>query len=744
MTRALRAIAAAAALVAALAAPAGANADGRCGTHPWCNTSLSSVERTQLMLGAMSLSDKVGILTGQAAPDVGLPAIRFTDGALGAGGLASESHAATAMPAGIALAANFSPAMARSYGAVVGAEVRHRGFDGDYGPTVNIMRTPLGGRTYESYGEDPFLTSQTAVGWIDGLQAQGVLGDIKHYAANNDDGQFNVGGLTGLDGGRLLVDVKVDPRELEEIEFPAFQSAVQQAHVATVMCSYNLVNGVYACANPYLLTDTLRNAWGFQGFVVSDAGACHEPNVDITAGLDFDILGTCYTAPEVDAMLATGLIKTSTLDARVTEILTTLFRYGFFDHPVWPNDPAQDDVAGDEAVADATEEGGAVLLKNAGNVLPINPAQVHSIAVIGPAATQYVHGNGSSEVQPYVKTTALQGIEQRAAEAGITVTAYTGTNVTQAQAVARQADLAIVVGADTETEGGDKPCLSLIPKCSDGESIKPDPADAMAQWGDQDGLISAVAAANPRTVALLETGAPVLTPWRSAVAAVLEAWYPGEDGGTAIAHLLFGDVDPSGRLPVTFPTSASEIPTAAGGPSQYPGVINPLASNCSVDVLSIPCPFFQETYSEGVMVGYRWYQQNDVTPAYPFGFGLSYTSFRFSHLAMHGNRVSVSVTNTGRRAGAAVPELYVSLPSLPGVPEPPEQLKGFAKVQLLPRQTRTVTFRLNARSFQYWSDVTSSWQNAPGRVTISVGSSSASLPLHGQIRPLAIDHNRRP
>lgn len=716
------------ATIAVTAAPS-AIAEGRCGTHPWCNTALSPTARAGLLLQAMSLSDKVGILTGQAAPDVGLRAIRFTDGALGAGGTASESHAATAMPAGIALAANFSPAMARQYGTVVGAEVRHRGFDGDYGPTVNIMRTPLGGRTYEAYGEDPFLSAQTAVGWIDGFQSEGVMADVKHYAANNQEGQINLAGLTGLVGGRFLVDVKVDPRELEEIEFPAFQAAVQQAHVATVMCSYNLVNGVYACANPYLLQTTLRDAWGFKGFVVSDAGACHEPNSDIAAGLDFDIFGTCYTAPEVDAMLVTGLIKQSTLDARVTEILTTLFQYGFFDHPAWPDDPAEDNVPADEALADAAEEGGAVLLKNTAGVLPIDPRKVHSIAVIGAAAGQYIHGNGSSEVKPYFKTTALEGIAARAAADGIAVTSYTGTDVAQAQAVAAHADMAIVVGADTETEGGDKPCMSLLPQCGEGESINPDPSATEAKFGDQDAIISAVAAANPHTVALLETGAPVLTPWRNQVAGLLEAWYPGEDGGTAIAHVLFGDVDPGGRLPATFPTSATAIPTAAGGAAQYPGVINPLAGNCSVDVLSIPCPLFQETYSEGVMVGYRWYQQNHVTPAFPFGFGLSYTSFRFSRLRIHGNRVTVTVTNTGRRTGSAVPELYVSLPSLPGVPEPPEQLKGFAKPELKPHRSRQVTFPLNARAFQYWSDAAGAWESAPGCDTISVGPSSASLPL---------------
>jgi beta-glucosidase len=712
----------------ALALPAAAAAEGRCGAHPWCTTSLSPGARAQLLLNAMSTSDKVGLLTGTAAPAVGLPAIKWTDGALGPGGLGSLGHDATAMPAGIALAANFDEAMARRYGATVGAEVRHRGFDGDYGPTVNIMRTPLGGRTYEGYGEDPFLAAQTAVGWVDGLQSRGVMADVKHFAANNQEGQLGATPLTGLIGGRLIVNDLVDRRELNEIEFPAFKAAVQQAHAATVMCSYNMVNGVYACANPYLLQTTLRDAWGFDGFVVSDAGACHEPNADIAAGLNEDILGTCYTAPEVDAMLATGLISERTLNLRTLQTLKTLFAFGFFDHPAWPDDPAQDDRTADTASADAAEEGGAVLLENDG-VLPLNAQSVHSIAVIGPAAAQYIHGNGSSQVTPYATTDALQGIEARARQSHIPVTYASGFDVAHAEAAARSASVAIVVAADTESEGADKPCMSLVALCSGGQAIIPAPASTQLAFGDQDALISDIAKANPRTVVVLETGAPVLTPWRGQIAGLLEAWYPGEDGGTAIAHVLFGDVDPGGRLPATFPQQPSDIPTAAGGAEQYPGVIKPALGNCTLDVLSIPCPLFQVKYSEGVMVGYRSYQERQITPAFPFGFGLSYTGFRFGALQIRGDRVSATVTNTGPRTGWAVPELYVGLPSLPGVPEPPEQLKGFTKVELAPRRSRRFTFVLNRNSFSYWSDALSRWQVAPGCDRISVGSSSSSLPL---------------
>ena len=518
----------------------------------------------------MSQSDKVGILTGAEASDVGMPAIKFTDGALGAGGLGSGLEGATAMPAGIALAASFDRGMAQRWGAVVGSEVRHRGFDGDYGPTVNIMRTPLGGRTYEGYGEDPYLATQAAVQWIEGFQSQGVMADVKHFAANNQEGQAGASPLEGVLGGRFDTNVILDPRWLHEIELPAFEAAVTQAHVATVMCSYNLVGGTYACANPALLKTTLREEWGFPGFVVSDAGACHEPNKDMEAGLNIDILNTCYSAPEMDPLLASGVISEATLNARVFEILRTLFAFGFFDHPAWPKNIAQDNVAGDAAVADAAEQGGSVLLENNG-VLPVNPRTVHSIAVIGPAAAQYIHGNGSSQVTPYFKTTALAGIEARAAHAHISVTYDAGSSPQSAEAAAKGANLAVVVVADTESEGVDKPCMSLTPQCSGGQATPPNPESTQLDFGNQDSLISSVAAANPNTVVVLETGAPVLTPWRNQIAGLLEAWYPGEDGGSALAGVLFGDADPGGRLPASFPRSESDIPHRVRRSRTLPG-----------------------------------------------------------------------------------------------------------------------------------------------------------------------------
>lgn len=327
----------AAALVAVALAPAAAGAAGPCGTRAWCDAALSPDARATLLEDAMSQSDRVAMLTGGSAPDVGVRKLLFVDGAMGAGtdgglGVAQDGLVpATAMPASIALAASFDPAMAERYGAVVGAEVRHRGFDGDYGPTVNIMRTPLGGRTYEGYGEDPFLDARTAVGWIQGAQGAGVMVSVKHFAENNQEGQGGASPGDGANGGRLNVNVIVDDRTLHEIELPAFAAAVEQGDVAAVMCAYNQVNGSYACDNPSLLQRVLRGQLGFGGIILSDAGAAHSPPADLDAGLDYDIVGNSDNPVAVDLALADGQVSRTILDARVHEYLRTLFAYGFFD-----------------------------------------------------------------------------------------------------------------------------------------------------------------------------------------------------------------------------------------------------------------------------------------------------------------------------------------------------------------------------------------------------------------------------
>jgi beta-glucosidase len=671
----------------------------------------------------MTTSDKVTLLTGGAIPSLGIPAINFSDGALGVRGGTGDT--ATAMPAGISLAANFDPFDAYLYGSVVGKDAKDLGYDGLYGPTVNMMRTPLGGRTYEAYGEDPFLTSATAVGWIDGAQAQGVMATAKHFVANDQEGYLGVPLITGTVGGRLYVNAVVDQRTLHEIYLEPFQAAVQQAHVAAVMCAYNRVNGVFNCEDGSLLQGTLEQDWGFQGIVMSDAGAAHDTEANLNNGMDYDIAGTAYSAPEVDAALASGKVTVATLNGHVIRILRTLFTYGFFDRASYVKDEAAINQVSDDAVAQYVEENGITLLQNDDNVLPLNSSQLSSIAVIGSSADTYVRGSGSSEVSPTSIVNPLSAIEARAGKT-VAVTYNNGLTPSQAAAVAKRADVAVVFVRDSETEGTDKVCMSLdcpsvgLPDLNNG-------SDEQVTVGLQDQVIEAVAKANPNTVVVMETGAPVLTPWRNLVKGVVEAWYPGQQGGTAIAQVLFGDVDPGGRLPVTFPASASQEPTA-GNLSAYPG----LDGNV--------------TYSEGVFVGYRWFDEHGYTPAYPFGYGLSYTSFSYNNLQVTAGgpgqgtvaTVTAQVTNTGSRQGDAVPELYLSLPSLPGVPQPPLQLKGYQKVSLAPGQTATVSFPLNDRSFAYWDTGANNWKVAPGCYGVEVGSSSAlsDLPLRGTISRL--------
>lgn len=723
---ALSAAASARSTVASAGRTTAATTGSRCGIHPWCDTSLSPDVRATLLEDAMSQSDKIAMLTGGPASDVGVPAIVAADGALGVRG-----SAATAFPAGTALAANFSQQAAQAYGAAVGIEQRNHGNDLDYGPTMNLMRTPLGGRTFEAYGEDPFLAAQTAAGWTDGLQSEGVMATAKHFIENNQEGQGGVSPVFGVAGPRSFLNTIVDQRALHELELRPFTAAVQQAHAAAVMCAYNQVNGQFSCDNRDLLTGILRGQLGFQGIIASDLLAAHSPEGDLNAGMDWDIAGNSDNAAEVQLALASGQVSQQTLDARVHEYLRTLFAYGFFDRPAYVNDPSQVDQAHSTAVDIASEEGGATLLKNDG-VLPVTGTH-KTIAVIGQPAGNYVFGYGSSQVAPNHTVTLLQGIQARAAQAGDTVTYDDGTNLAQAEADARKADVAIVAAGDSEAEGADKQCLSLTPQCAPTQASdlsNQNPRDEQAAWGDQDQLISDIAASNKHTAVVLETGGPVLTPWRSQVAGLLEAWYPGEDGGTAIAHLLWGDVDPGGRLPVTFPASYNQEPTA-GSPECYPGVPGPTLQG------DAGAAYYQETYCEGVFAGYRWFDAHQLSPAYPFGFGLSYSRFKLSGLSITpsqgapGATVSVTVTNTGDRTGYAVPELYLGLPSSTAVPEPPAQLAGFHKAELAPGQSQSVTIPIGARDLSYWDTASESWRIAPGCVQVMIGTSSRDLPLHG-------------
>jgi beta-glucosidase len=717
----------AAALAAVLLVAPPARAAGRCGDHPWCNTALSPDERAGMLLGALTQDEKVSLLAGddllgvaggehahtgtsKGVDRVGLPTVLFSDGPVG-----PRQGRTTALPIPMAVAASFDPGIARAHGDIVANEARNKGNDVVFAPTVNIMRTPLGGRTFEGYGEDPWLVSRTTVGWIQGAQGQGVIANVKHFAANNQEGQSPLAnesrpgqplGPPSAQGDRFTVNANVDERTLHEVYLTQFEAAVKEANVGSVMCSYNRLNGQYACENEHLLNEILKRDWGYRGFVLSDYGAAHNTFASLNNGLDFEPWpGFAYSPPAVDAALATNLSSPATVDDHVRRILRTLFAYGFFDRPAFRDDDAQIDKPAHARVAERIEESAITLLRNDG-ALPLRAARLKSVAVIGRQASTFVTGGGSGAVTPFAVTTPLAAIKRRV-EPGVPVSYDDGSDPARAVAAAKAASVAIVFAGDYETEGADRGCLTL--ECPNA-------------FGDQDALIEQVAAANPNTIVVLETGGPVLSPWRNSVRALVEAWYPGQEGGTAIARVLFGDVDPAGRLPVTFPRQEGDVPTA-GDPEKYPGVAE------------------SETYKEGVFVGYRWWDQQGLQPAFPFGFGLSYTRFALRNLRIRSGgargalaTVTVDLTNTGRRAGTAVPELYLGLPSPgAGVPEPAKQLKGYAKVSLAPRQRRTVSFPLTARSLSYWDVNANAWRIAPGCTRVVVGRSARDDALTGTI-----------
>ena len=441
---------------------------------------------------------------------------------------------------------------------------------------------------------------------------------------------------------------------------------------------------------------------------MGDYGAVHDTAASLTGGLDFEPWPGLYYSPLlVQGAIAGGGATMVDVDLHVRRYLRTLFAYGAFDREAFPE--AEETIDRDAHAREARRlaESAITLLSNDG-VLPLRRRKLDSIAVIGAGATEYTTGGGSSEIKPYSFTTPVEGITELAGP-GVAVTADDGSDAGRATALAADADVAVIVAPSFSTEGVDRRCLSL---------------ECPPAFGDQDALIEAVAAANPRTVVVIESGGPVLTPWSDRVAAVLEAWYPGSEGGAAIARVLFGKVDAQGRLPVTFPASEADLPTA-GDPGAYPGVD---------DVV---------TYDEGLLVGYRHYDAKRIKPAFPFGHGLSYTSFRFSDLRVRRVRggggndrvatISASVTNVGGRRGVAVPQLYLGLPSAPGAPQPPKALKGFRRIALAPGRRRTVRFAVRERDVSYWDADDDRWRRASGCARVQVGKSSRAVSLRGRL-----------
>ncbi|MBA2522172.1 MAG: glycoside hydrolase family 3 C-terminal domain-containing protein, partial [Solirubrobacterales bacterium] len=703
--------------------------------RPWCDTSLSPDQRAALLLAQLTRDEKISLLggdeltgvaggqgthtgTSNGIARVGVPTIYFSDGPAGV-----RSGNATAMPSPLAIGASFDPKNSARDARVIADEVIKKGNDIVFAPTVDIVRTPLAGRVFEALGgEDPYLSSQLAVPWIKAVQAMGLIANVKHYAGNNQEGtgpaanlarpgNFAVSlGTLATTGNRMRIDARIDERTLHELYLPMFEAAVKKANVASVMCAYNKVNGPFACENEPLLEDILRDQWGFEGMTIADYAAAHDAGASLINGLDVEPFpGLVYGPVLVNLALVTGPATMADVDRHVLRYLRTLFAYGAMDRPAYqPNEGTIDQAANAASSRRAAEEG-MVLLKNDG-LLPLKREELDSIAVIGPAADAYLTGGGSSEIKPFSTTTPFEGITSEAGP-GVDVTTDDGSDPARASQLASKSEVAIVVAASYSTEGVDRTCLSF---------------ECPPVYGDQDALIQQVAAANPKTVVVIESGGPVLTPWSEQVAGVLEAWYPGSEGGSAIARILFGTVNPSGHLPVTFPKSEADLPTA-GDQNAYPGV------NDVVD------------YAEKLLVGYRHYDAKGIEPAYPFGHGLSYTKFRYSDLRIKGVTrdsnaqkgggpvVSITVKNRGQQSGVAVPQLYLSLPSTDAVPQPPKALKGFKRIKLAPGKSKRVRFALDRRAFSYWDVDRDRWRIVRGCAKVLVGSSSRKTPLGAPI-----------
>ena len=786
--------------------------DARC---PWVTSSAPIDQRVEQLLSRMTLGDKISMVEGHgsanpyvfytpAIPSLCIPAVGLEDGPAG---VADGMTGVTQLPSGVALAATWDPALAGQYGAVIGAEQAAKGASADLGPTVNIDRDPRWGRSFEALSEDPYLNGVLDVPEIDGIQAQGVEDQVKHWDAYNQETYRNTPADNAI----------VDNRALHEIYMPSFYDAITKAGAASVMCAYSSVNGDPSCNSSYLETTVLRDEWDFQGFVMSDFGALHGTDGALT-GTDQEQPEATYFGTALKAEVTKGTIPVSVLNTMVSRVLTEMFRFNLFSQPRTgsPRDtvttPAHVGVSTEVARGrhDAAEEpvrhaaparhrlgrrhrpGRRHVARLRGRrqrvrdpVLDGHPARRHPGAQSardlhpGPArrhgAARHpaplpvaglpgerharrrpLHGNadsarnrhlraGDDEPVPLLHVRVPVGQWHQAHRQPRHAAGRTPTPRRSAWSPARPtrcpsaASPPSCCGPRHRTSRRGSAPRSPPPgrrgrrswSCPTTPSPRQADRPSLNLPSAQDELISAVAAANPRTIVVINAGAPVAMPWLPKVAAVLDAWYPGQTSGTALASVLFGQTDPGGHLPVTFPASLRQVP--ASTTAQFPG-------NGT-----------QALYSEGIDVGYRWYQAKGETPLFPFGYGLSYTSFRFSGLrvetpAVTGTqdaRVSATITNTGGRTGSDVVQLYVSDPASTG--EPPRQLEGFDKVTLAPGKSARLSFTVTPAQLSWWDDNANGWTQTPGTYGVDVGDSSAlaNLPLRGAFQVTATPGDRQ-
>lgn len=833
----------------ALAGFIGALLVSGCSTLP---DQADSSPRVDALIANMTLQEKISFLHGAedpqhsgsagylpGVPRLGIPPLHLTDGPAG---IRLPGRQATALPAPVALAATFSPALARQAGEVSGSEGRALGQDVLLSPMVNLVRVPQAGRNFETLGEDPVLASALVSEQIRGIQSQGMIATVKHFAANNQE------------NARENLNASIDERTLHELYLPAFEAAVQ-AGTGSIMCAYNGVNGHHACENDELLNQILRQGWGFRGFVMSDWMATHSTAKAMQAGLDMEMPFGRFYGDALQTAVQSGEVKEAQIDNSVRRILMQMERFHLLD-PV--SRPALDPQA-HAGVARQIALAGAVLLRNQQNMLPLQSHQLSQAALIGPTAIYpMIGGGGSSQVEAFNRQSPLDVLRERTGNAALQAVAgihldgepipmaalrsearragltYYGFKNGKPRKQGRIANLDLLgskqLKANTpriyrgqliikqagrydiklQTRGGQgklfidgKPYIdtaalfgghSLIPtqdglfntsvtldlkagkhklelQANPGVTnvfLPPDPkspmdlrlawvtpqmrqaamdeavtaarqaADAdspalvfaynegtegldrqdLALPYDQDALIQAVAAVNPKTVVILNTGDPISMPWFEQTQAVLQMWYSGQEGAAATADLLLGVANPSGRLPVSFPASVADTPTTAA--QAYPGING------------------QQTYQEGLLIGYRWYDHQQKPPRFPFGYGLSYTRFAYGPAQIQSNaaggyRVSFTVTNQGKRAGADVPQLYLGAPQKTAVPMPPKVLVAFNRIELAPGESQEVSLTVPARALQFWSVQSHDWQPVPGLRPLYLGRSAQEVQVIGEV-----------
>jgi beta-glucosidase len=690
------------------------------------NASLGMEARVSDLLARMTVDEKISLVhadskfTTAALPRFHVARRWMSDGPqgvredIGPDTWAPAGHTndfATAMPANLGLAASFDPTLATAYGNVIGEEASTRGKQVMLGPGVNILRTPLNGRNSEYLGEDPFLAGRMAVAYIDAVQSHGVASCVKHFAANNQETDRNT------------IDVEMDDRALHEIYLPAFKAAVTEAHVWCVMTAYNQFRGSFCSENELLLNTILKGDWQFQGLAMSDWSGTHSTVNAANHVLDLE-MGTdkpyndFYFADALRTAVEKHEVSEERLDDMARRNLRVMFATGMFDPQ--PNPPGITALPAEHRdAARRIEESAIVLLKNDHATLPLDASKIKRLLVVGELAdSKTAHDGNSAAIKTSDEITPLQGIEK-----------FVGPNVQVVYApgypflsrrrnrnAPQPADANLLQNAVDAAKDAD--AVIVIAGLHRAQDQEGEDRKNMLLPQSQVDLLTAIAAVNPHTAVVLTGGAVEMDPWLAKTPALLEYWYGGTEGGDALANVLFGKVNPSAKLPCTFPEKLADSPAHAGNDrSHYPGESG------------------KETYAEGIFVGYRWFDAKKIEPLFPFGYGLSYTTFSCSGLQVAAGEkgsatVQVTVANTGQRAGAEVVQVYVH-DGHASLPRPERELKGFQKVELQPGEQRTVSIPLTSASFSYYDPKQHAWVAEAGDFGIDVGTSSRDLPLHG-------------